>query len=1089
MTPEEPMEMQALPLALAQQPLWFLQRLDPSSSAYNVPLAMTLSGTLDAGRLRRALEAVVERHEALRTTFESIEGEPVQVFHPAVEVPWEEIDLAGLPEDERRRAIAAIEEEEASRPFDLARGPLVRSRLARLADDEHVWFVTFHHVVFDGWSQEVLLDELGRLYDPGAEAPPELPIQYADFAAWQEEELSGERLERLVAFWRRELEGYPTLLRLPTDSPRPARQSFRGAAVGATLPPEVWRRAEALADEAGATPFMIFLAIWTAVLHRLSGADRLLVGTPSAGRFHPDAEGLIGNFVNTLAIGCDLSGDPTFRELLGRVRERTVAALAHEELMFVQLVEAIDPERHPSFSPLAQVGVAVERFNLAARELAPGLTAETRPPVVSTAKIDMILFVRPAPEGVRLVLEHATDLFRRETAERWLAYVARLAENALADPERRLSELPLMAEEEKRLVLEEWPLPLDRADAPRPASAAGRWETGLPAAFAARAAEAPDAVAVEALGGPGGKTGICLTYAGLARRSAALAARLRAAGVRRGTPVALALDRSPELVVALLAVVRAGGVYVPLDRSYPEERRRLMIEDAGVRTLLTSAALADGLGDLGGIDVLRIGGPEDDGFGADGGWTDAPVGPDDAAYVIYTSGSTGKPKGVTATHRGVARLALGADFTRLGPDDTFLHLASISFDAATLEVWGPLLTGGRVALFPAETPAPAAVRSALARHRATRMFLTTALFDQLADEPEAIPDSLLHLMTGGEQANAAAFRAVLAARPGLALSNVYGPTENTTFSTHRRVAGPEEAAVPPPIGRAIAGSTCWVLDRALRPVPTGVEGELLVGGDGLAHGYLGRPALTAERFVPHPFPLATRPGERLYRTGDLVRWLPGGDLDFRGRNDFQVKIRGFRIEPGEVEEALASAPGVEKALVVVRPVAGEPALVGYYVPRPGDGSGAGATPDAVREDLRRRLPLFMVPAALVAMEALPVNAQGKVDRAALPEPERSSEAAGGADFEAPRTPLEEAIASLWSEVLKVERVGVHDDFFALGGHSLLATRILARLADDFGVEVPLADLFEAPTVAGLTTALGTLMMDDMEDLEEIEDES
>jgi amino acid adenylation domain-containing protein len=1082
-TPETPTEIQALPLSLAQRPLWFLQRLDPSASAYNVPLALVLSGPLDAARLRRALETVVERHEALRTTFEVFETEPVQVFHPSIEVPWEETDLSGLSDEERWRAVGRMEEEEASRPFDLARGPLLRSRLAKLSEEEHVWLVTFHHVVFDGWSQEVLLDEVGELYAAGPDALPELPIQYADFATWQEEQLSGARLEGLVDFWLRELDGYPTVLRLPTDRPRPARQSFRGAVASALLPADAWGRAEALAAEGGATPFMLFLAAWMTLLHRISGAERLLVGTPSAGRTHPDAERLIGNFVNTLVVGGDFSGDPSFRDLLERVRERTVAAVAHEELMLDQLVEALAPERHASFSPLVQVSMAVERFNVAGRELAPGLTAEPRQPVIGTAKVDLTLFVRPTAGGVRLVLEHNTDLFDRRTAERWLAYLGRIVEGALDDPDRPVSALTMIDAAERRLLLEEWPLPLDPADAPAPAPGAARWETGLAAAFAARVEESPDAVAVEALGGLGGLDGTgsaCLTYAGLDRRSAALAARLAAAGVGRGTPVALDLDRSPELVVAVLAVVRAGGAYVPLDRSYPEERRRLMIEDADARLLLTRGGGASDPAGLGDVEVLRVDAPE---AGEAEDRVDAPTGPDDRAYVIYTSGSTGRPKGVVASHRGVARLALGADYTALGPEETVLHLASISFDAATLEVWGPLLTGGRIALFPAETPSPAAVRRALARHRATRMFLTTALFNQLAEEPEAIPDSLLHLMTGGEQASPAAFRAVLAARPGLALSNVYGPTENTTFSTHRRIAGLGDVEMPPPIGRAIAGSTCWVLDRALRPVPTGALGELLVGGDGLAHGYLGRPALTAERFLPHPF--ATRPGERLYRTGDLVRWLPDGALEFRGRNDFQVKIRGFRIEPGEVEKALGEVPGVEKALVVVRPVAGDPALVGYYVAHsgsePGSGPSSAAPAGAVREELRRRLPPFMVPAALVELDAFPVNAQGKVDRSALPEPDRSS-AAAGIEYEAPRTPLEEEIAGLWAEVMGVERVGIHDDFFALGGHSLLATRILARLGDDFGVEIPLADLFEAPTVAGLAAALGTLLLeDDIED--------
>ncbi|HSL84610.1 MAG TPA: amino acid adenylation domain-containing protein, partial [Thermoanaerobaculia bacterium] len=601
-------------------------------------------------------------------------------------------------------------------------------------------------------------------------------------------------------------------------------------------------------------------------------------------------EGMIGLFVNTLVLRCDLSGAPSFRELLGRVRDETLAALAHGRLPFPRLVEELGAARSSSHHPVVQVLFAGQDLDPLGGELAPGLELDAEALPTGTAKVDLTLFADRRAGGLEARFEYATDLFDRGTVERLAEQWMNLLRAAAAEPDRPLAELPILPPAEEARVLREWPAPVPSPQEAEP------WRGGLGERFAERAAERPDAVAVEA-------PGLSLTYGELDRRSHALAAGLAARGVGRGTPVVLVLERSIDLVVAVLGVVRAGGAYVPIDPGYPEERQALLLSDAGSPLVITRPVLAPGLPVPEGVGVLCL-----DGAGRTVAEEEHPVpdvppaAPEDLAFLIYTSGSTGRPKGAAVPHRGVTRLVLGADYTAFGPEDTWLHLSSVSFDAATLELWGPLLTGGRLALFPAEVPAPRAVTAAVARHRVTRVFLTTALFNQLAEEPEGMPSGVAHVMTGGEAASPGHFRRLLEARPDLLVTNLYGPTENTTLSTHHPVTAAGGVPEPVPIGRAIAGSSCWVLDRALRPAPVGVAGELLVGGEGLARGYWRRPGLTGERFVPHPY--AARPGERLYRTGDLARWRPGGVLEFLGRNDSQVKIRGFRIEPGEVEAAL-----------------------------------------------------------------------------------------------------------------------------------------------------------------------------------------
>ena len=728
---------------------------------------------------------------------------------------------------------------------------------------------------------------LYRAFAAGEPSPlPEPELQYADYAAWLEDRLTGDALAEHARFWQEELADYPTVLRLPADRPRPGRQTFAGDSVSVEMPRSLITGVRELASARGATEFMAFLAFWQALVGRLAGVDRVLVGAAAAGRERVETERLIGMLVNTLVLRGDLTGDPTVAELLTRARTVCLGAFAHQDLPFDRLVEAVKPERHASFGPLIQVGFTADSFSDLGGELAPGISLVPRELTIRSAKWDVTLMVRTSAGRTRCLLEYNTDLFDRASAERWLACYVRMVEAAVRSPTLRVSELPLLDPAEERAVIREWP----GRPTPYPRDA------GLDELFALQVAERPEAIALAA-GADGGEQ---VSFAELDRRAGRIAARLAAAGVVRGTRVAVALERSTDLVAAVLGVTRAGGGYVPLDPAYPEERIAYMLEDSAVPVLVTRSALADRLGELdpadprGDRDGLRVlcvdgaGSTPGDGTGEAGEVGEVaagagPAGADDTAYVIYTSGSTGRPKGSAIPQRGVVRLVMETDHTRLGPDRTVLQLASPSFDAATLEIWGPLLTGGRAVQFPAGAPSPRRLAQVLARQRITTLFLTTALFNQVVEDEPAAFAGLLQLTTGGEQASPEHLRRALEVNPGLALSNVYGPTENTTFSTHHPLARPEDVAVPVPIGRPIANTRAYVVDARWRPVPVGVVGELVLGGDGLAFGYLGRSALTAERFVPDPF--GPEAGGRLYRTGDLVRWLPGGILGFVGRND------------------------------------------------------------------------------------------------------------------------------------------------------------------------------------------------------------
>ncbi|MFL6197989.1 MAG: amino acid adenylation domain-containing protein, partial [Thermoanaerobaculia bacterium] len=1019
-----------LPLSFAQQRLWFLHQMEPESAVYNMPAAIHLRGPLDSAVLAAAIGEVVRRHESLRTRF--ADG-PVQVIDPPAPFVLAEIDLAGLAS-------------EALRPFDLSLGPLLRASLARLGGEEHLLLLNMHHIVSDGWSLRILARELGEAYEALSQGlPPELPaleVQYADYAVWQRSWLQGELLESEIAHWRERLAGAPAVLDLPLDRPRPAVMGDRGASRAVTLPPGLLAAASAMARRQGVTLFMAVLAAFQALLSRVSRSEDVSVGTPVAGRRDLRTEGLIGFFVNTLVMRTDLSGEPSFAALLSRVRAIALDAYGHQDVPFEKLVEELHPRRDLSYSPLFQVSFVLEAEPPPALCLGD-VEAALWPLEAETEKFDLILTLGVDAGGLLSgTLGYRTDLFDGATIDRLAGSFTRLLAAAVEDPRRLVSELPLLSAAEREQLLADWSGQgiAHQRSYPREATIHGL--------FTELAELRPDAVAVVGMDES-------LTYGELKRQAGLWARRLRALGVGPEVRVGIFLDRSPARIVATLAVLEAGGAYVPLDPSYPQERLTYLVRDSAASMLVTEERWLAAVPETGAaVLCLDRGEP----FEAPAGAPEE-VPASGLAYVMYTSGSTGEPKGVAVPHRAVVRLVRGTGYARFGPDEVFLQLAPYAFDASTLEIWGALLNGGRVVMPPPGLLSPAELGDLLGRHGVTTLWLTAGLFHQMVEENLAGLAGVRQLLAGGDVLSVPHVRRVLEELPGTRLINGYGPTENTTFTCCHPVVRPEDLEPSVPLGRPIANTSVYVLDRNLQPVPAGVAGELFTGGDGLARGYLGWPDRTAERFVPDPF--GSGPGGRLYRTGDLVRWRASGDLEFLGRIDTQVKVRGFRVEPGEIEAALSAHPWVRDAVVLARKEEGGTVLVACLA-----GPEAGAPePSALRDFLRERLPDYMLPSGYVFLPALPLTANGKVDRKALAElrPERVAASAATA----PRTPTEELVAGIFAALLKVERVGVADDFFTLGGHSLLATQVASRVRSVFGVDLPVRAVFEAPTVESL----------------------
>ncbi|NMO14244.1 non-ribosomal peptide synthase/polyketide synthase [Pyxidicoccus fallax] len=1033
-----------LPLSFAQQRLWYLQQLDPSSVAYNNAPTFRMRGALNPAALQGALDALVRRHEVLRTTYTLTENGAVQVIHPDGGLPMPVEDVPGATPEEREAAMLRRCQEHTTRPFDLERGPVARALLLRLGVEEYVLSLVLHHAVSDGWCALVIGQELPVLYASfvaGQPSPlPELPVQYADFAVWQRQYLEGAVLDGQLGWWKEQLAGVPAL-ELPTDRPRPAVQSSEGDIHRFDWPRELSAPLLALGRREGATPFMVMLALYQVLLGRYAGQEDFAIGTPIAGRTRPEVEGLIGCFVNTLAFRSRLPGASTFRELVGHVRKQALEGYARQDAPFERLIEVLQVPRDLSRSPVFQVMLNV----LNTPEADPGhqpvdLSIVEVP--TGTAKFDLGLEVWERQDEMSFRLEYSTKLFDRSTVERLTRHLAVLARAVAASPDLPLRLLPLLTEEERRQVLVEWN---DTAsDYPR--------EACIHHLFEQQAVLRPDSVALEF-----GDTR--LTYAQLDTRANQLAHLMRRNGVGPDALVAVCLERSVELIVSLLAILKAGGAYVPLDASYPAQRLAFMLEDAPPRLLVTSREVRARMPVAEDVPCLYV-----EELSLDGLPTSAPavqVEPRHLAYVDFTSGSTGRPKGVAVEHRGVMRLLHGAKYAHLGPEETFLLIAPISFDASTLEVWGPLLFGGRLVVFPPRSPSDLELLAkVLKRHAVTTLHLTSGLFSQVVDlEPEALR-AVRQLLTGGDVVSAPHVRRVVE-ELGIAVTACYGPTESTLFTSTYRMTDAAHVGTSIPIGTPIANTRVYVLDEHLRPVPPGIPGELFIGGDGLARGYLSRPDLTAERFIPHPF----GDGERLYRTGDKARWRSDGVLEFLGRIDNQVKVRGYRIELAEVEAALLTHPGVREAVAVVRQDSpGDKRLVAYVT---GDAGPLDAT--ELRAHVQSKLPEYMVPSAVVHLGALPLTTHGKVDRKALPAPDVQVTKRG--QYVAPRTPAETTLTGIFAQVLGVSRVGVHDNFFELGGHSLLATQVIARVRAAFRTELPLRALFEAPTAATLAERL------------------
>jgi amino acid adenylation domain-containing protein len=1037
--------------SFAQERLWFLDQLEPHNPVYNVHIAKRLRGPLHVATLERSLQAIVERHEVLRTTLVAVEGRPMQAIAPHLALPLPLLDLTSLPDPERESLLGHVAATVMELPFDLARGPLVRTYLLRLAANEHVLLATFHHAIADGWSGELFWQELPALYHAfllGQPSPlPDLPLQYADFAAWQRETLQGATLDAHLAYWREHLRAAPALLDLPLDHPRPAQASYRGAHYRFQLPASLLKSLTALSQREGVTLFMTLLAAFQTLLLRYTGQHDLVLGTPIAGRTRRELHSLFGLFANTLVLRTDLSGNPSFLHLLQRVREVCLNAYDHQDLPFEKLVEELHPERSLSYSPLFQVFLSLGNFASRPPSL-PGLTIVPLQIDRHTARFDLVCDFFEEAEGLSCRLEYNTDLFEAGTIERLASHLHTLLESIVAHPQQRLWDLPVLPAAEQNHLLHLLAAP------PTPAPT-----RCLHALLAAQVAQHPDAIALS-----------CedqhLSAATLDARANQLAHALQQLGVGPDARVGLCLDRSPDLLISALAVLKAGGAYVPLDPHYPAERLAFIAQDASLSVLLTQQPLLAHLPALT-CPVLCL----------DRDWPllahlpstppTSLVLPDHLAYVLYTSGSTGRPKGVQISHAALVNfLTSFQQRPGLPPQDTWLAVTSLAFDIAALELFLPLLVGARLDLASHPTTQDGSLLAAhLVRSGASVLQATPATWRLLlAAGWQGQPG--FRLLCGGEALPSDLAAALLSG--GADLWNLYGPTETTIWSSLQPVHALEPERPFVPLGHPLANTRLYILDPYGHLAPTGVPGELCIAGAGLARGYLGRPDLTAERFLPDPF--SSIPGARLYRTGDQVRLRADGTLEYLGRLDFQVKLRGYRIELGEIERVLTEQPDVAQAVVVLRAApAGDQRLVAYVVPAT---SAAPPTPSQLRQALQQRLPEYMLPAAFVPLAALPLTPNGKLDRRALPAPEWTEQSVS--TYEAPGTPTETRLAALWAQVLGVEQVGRHDNFFFLGGHSLLATQLMAQLLDSFQVSLPLRTLFEAPTLAAFAARLDQL---------------
>ncbi len=1044
-----------LPLSYAQSRLWFLDQLETDSSFYNIFSGYRLQGLLNIQALQQALDTLVARHESLRTIFR-VEGDgPVQVIVPEQMTNLPVVNLMGQEASNRQLALQCLAKEEAQRPFDLAQGPLLRTTLVRLEEHEHVLIVVMHHIISDGWSMDIFDRELDELYDAYCQGRPaelpELPVQYADYSQWQRKWLQGDVLERQLGYWKKQLEGAPPLLEFPTDRPRPAIQTFCGDRQSIVLPRVLSDALKELSRQEGVTLFMTLLAAFQVLLHRYSGQKDIVVGTPIANRTRPEVEGLIGFFVNTLAMRTSLFENLTFRDLVKRVRNVALGAYAHQDLPFNKLVEELHPERNSKHSPLFQVVFTLEN-NYSESIEQSSLSKISLETDKKTAKFDMTLCMLEHNGGLEALLEFNTDLFDATTISRMLGHYQVLLEGFTSDPNQSIDSLPMLSGAEHHQILVEWNE--TRTDYPK--------DKCIHQLFELQVERSPNNIAVA-------YESQFLTYRELNARANQLAHSLRAHGVVSGTLVGICMERSLEMVVGLLGILKAGGAYVPLDPDYPKERLVFMLDETLAPVLITQKALK---GQLPKRDAHVI--------CLDADWDNMSKynqsnlinysAPEDLAYVIYTSGSTGKPKGVPVPHRAVNRLVLNTNYITLGDRDKIAQVSNISFDAATFEIWGALLNGAQLVGIEREvTLSPRDLAKYIDEHQITVIFLTTALFNLIARMEPAALHSMRCVLFGGEEVDQKWVRVVIEKGPPEFLLHVYGPTENTTFTSWYLINEASKNARTIPIGRPISNTQIYLLDKHMNPVPVGVCGELYTGGYGLARGYLNSPEMTAENFISNPF--SDDPDQHLYSTGDLARYLPDGNLEFIGRVDYQVKNRGFRIELGEIESVLSKHPLVLDVVVLLREdgendIQGDKRLVAYVVTsRQGNVSAT-----VLQGYLKERLPEYMVPATYIFLVQFPLTPNGKLDTRALPEPTIENTVFSTIRRE-PRDSLELRLARIWENVLNTRAIGIDDNFFDLGGHSLLGVHLLEGIEKLFGKRLPVSTLFSAPTIAAMAHLL------------------
>ncbi|MFN6483747.1 MULTISPECIES: amino acid adenylation domain-containing protein [unclassified Nostoc] len=1060
-------EVFVFPVSFAQQRLWFLDQLLPDNTIYNVPTVIRLTGTLNLTALEQTFNEIVHRHETLRTTFIVLDGQPLQAIAPSLTIPISVLDLQLLPDGEREVEVNSIINAEIEHPFDLSSGPLLRVKLLVLSKTEHILLLNMHHIICDDWSIGVLIRELGILYTAFVHNQTplllELPLQYADFAHWQREWLQGEVLQTQLTYWQKQLNGI-SMLHLPTDKPRPAIQSYEGATQFFELPKKLTDALEKLSQQESVTFFMMLLAAFKTLLYRYTYQEDIAVGSPIANRNRSEIEGLIGFFVNSLVLRINLSGNPTFRELLGRVREVTLEAYSQQDLPFDKLVEELHPERNLSYHPLFQVVFSFQNAPMSALEL-PGLAPSFMNIDLKKTRFDLELHLWKCSddfrslwganweysEGLRGVIVYNTDVFEKATINRMLDHFKTLLSSIIANPEQRIANLPILSEAELHQLLVEW----NNTNANYPD------DKCIHQLFEEQVQHHSDSIALVF----GDEQ---LTYQELNIRSNKVAQYLQRFGVSSEKLVGICISQSIEMIVGLLGILKAGGAYLPLDPSYPQERLKFMLEDAQVSVLLTQERLLKSfecfLNPIVCIDKDWVIITQENKNNLETSVTS-----NNLAYVIYTSGSTGKPKGVAITHKAVNRLVCNTNYIKVSPSDKIAQASNTSFDAATFEIWGALLNGAQLISVPKDVIISAhELALELQQKEINILFLTTALFQQIArDVPQAFA-SLKYLLFGGEIVDSRWVKKILQHGAPQHLVHVYGPTENTTFSSYYYIQELSESTSFIPIGCPINNTQIYILDTHFQPLPIGVIGELYIGGEGLAREYLNHSKLTAEQFITNHF--SNNSGTRLYKTGDLARYLPDGNIEFLGRIDNQVKIRGFRIELSEIEAVLSEHPAVRETVVIAdEDIPDNKYLVAYIVLNVVKVSDLASV---LRKYLKEKLPEYMMPTAYVMLESIPLTPNGKIDRRALPRP--NIVAFDRYDYVAPRSQVEKLLGEIWAKVLGKEQIGVHDNFFELGGHSLLATQLISRIRDTFQIDVTVRNLFEAPTIEQLAKCIDTM---------------